>query len=234
MPSAATAPLSFKTERGYYGLRVNPQFEQVLGTIRKPLGIQVPDRKWKWYAMGPYRSFLLDAGMKYHEDEQSKLEFRQSGQALPEDAARIKRSAAGQSPVFDQVHDHGDAMDSKEASDISSQMLQAEQSRHTEHNRRQHLSSTHGPNLGDPTIQAAFDELDEAQVYHSKPAARPTPIKTYYTAPLKQLAAAGQPQAPQFTPFGQLNLGEPHRVRPAKPSRGQSNDYETVRDSIKD
>ena len=59
--TAKTAPLSFTSETGYYGLRVNPTFDEVLRTIRKPLGIPVPDRSAKWYANSPYRSLLLDA-----------------------------------------------------------------------------------------------------------------------------------------------------------------------------
>ena len=62
-----TAPLSYTSTFGYYGLRVNPTFEQVLGTIRKPLRIPLPDRRAKWYANSPYRALLDDAGKKFEE-----------------------------------------------------------------------------------------------------------------------------------------------------------------------
>ena len=48
------APLSYTSTFGYYGLRVNPTFEQVIGTVRKPLRIPLPDRRAKWYANSPY------------------------------------------------------------------------------------------------------------------------------------------------------------------------------------
>ena len=39
------APLSYENHFGYYGLRVNPTFEQVIGTVDKPLRIPLPDRR---------------------------------------------------------------------------------------------------------------------------------------------------------------------------------------------
>ena len=227
-------PLNYSTQHAYYGLRVEPTFEQVLGTARKPLNIPVPDRKYKWYALGPYRSFILDAEAKYNDHEHSSINFRQAGHEVPEAAARVQPSAAGADPAFDQIHAHGVAMDAENARNVTRQLMHDEQSRKTEHNRSEHLYQTYGPNLGDPTIQAAFDELDAAQVYHSKPAPRPVPIKSYYLAPVRHFVATGQPQAPQFMPFGELNLGDPHRVRPAKPTPGQSSDYETLKEAVKD
>ena len=42
------ASLSFTDEKGYYGLRVNPTYEEILQTIRKPLRVPVPQRSAKW------------------------------------------------------------------------------------------------------------------------------------------------------------------------------------------
>ena len=47
------APLSYTSQLGYYDLRVNPTLEQVVGTVQKPLGIPLPQRTDKWYALGP-------------------------------------------------------------------------------------------------------------------------------------------------------------------------------------
>ena len=55
------APLSYKNQLGYYGLRINPTSDQVLKTVRNPLRIPLPDRRAKWYALSPYRAFILDA-----------------------------------------------------------------------------------------------------------------------------------------------------------------------------
>ena len=76
-----TAPLSYKSEYGYYGLRVNPTFEQVVATVRKPLRIPLPDRKAKWYALSPYRGLILDASeraMGYDRKARVRLCCRQA------------------------------------------------------------------------------------------------------------------------------------------------------------
>ena len=232
MVGKSVAPLSYTSQFGYYGLRVNPTFEQVLKTVRKPLRIPLPDRHAKWYALGPYRSLILDAEAKYNDYQHSHIDFQQSGHEINEAAARVRRSDAGGDPVFPQIHAQGEAMDAQRAHEAASQLMEIERRRQTEHNRSQVLYSTHGPNFSDPVIQAAFDELDEHQAYHTKPAARPHPIKSYYMAPVAQWASAGQPQAPEFTPFGELNLNEPHRVRAGTFRLGHATGYDRLRDSV--
>ena len=64
-----TAPLSFTDQTGYYGLRVSPSFDKILGTVRNPLRIPLPDRSAKWYALSPYRALILDAAQKYNDYE---------------------------------------------------------------------------------------------------------------------------------------------------------------------
>ena len=232
MVGKSVAPLSYTSQFGYYGLRVNPTFEQVLKTVRKPLRIPLPDRHAKWYALGPYRSLILDAEAKYNDYQHSHIDFQQSGHEINEAAARVRRSDAGGDPVFPQLQAQGEAMNAQRAHEAASQLMEIERRRQTEHNRSQVLYSTHGPNFSDPVIQAAFDELDEHQAYHTKPAARPHPIKSYYMAPVAQWASAGQPQAPEFTPFGELNLGEPHRIRAGKLTLGHATGYDRLRDSV--
>ena len=232
MVRKSVAPLSYTSQFGYYGLRVNPTFEQVLKTVRKPLRIPIPDRHAKWYALGPYRSLILDAEAKYNDYQHAHIDFQQSGHEIPEAAARVRRSDAGADPVFPQLQAQGEAMSAQRAHEAASQLMEIERRRQTEHNRSQVLYSTHGPNFSDPVIQAAFDELDEHQAYHTKPAARPHPIKSYYMAPVAQWASAGQPQAPEFTPFGELNLNEPHRVRAGTFRLGHATGYDRLRDSV--
>ena len=125
-------------------------------------------------------------------------------------------------------------MENHHQAHVASQTLQADRSRQTEQNRTQVLYETHAHNLGDPVIQAYLDELDEAQASYSKPAPRPQPIKSYQLEPIGQWAAAGQPQAPEFTPFGELNLAEPHRVHAANPHVGQATSYERLKESVAD
>ena len=76
------APLSYKSEYGYYGLRVNPSYDQVLGTVRKPLGIPLPERKAKWYALGPYRDLLLHAQERIDAAEESAINYRKTSKLV--------------------------------------------------------------------------------------------------------------------------------------------------------
>ena len=55
------ATLSYREKFGWYNLRVQPGFEQVLGSLRNSLHIPIPDRSAKWEALSPYRALLLDA-----------------------------------------------------------------------------------------------------------------------------------------------------------------------------
>ena len=81
------ASLSFTDEKGYYGLRVNPTYDEILQTIRKPLHIPLPQRSAKWYALSPYQALLLDAEEKYNDYEHANLDYNNSGAELPRRAA---------------------------------------------------------------------------------------------------------------------------------------------------
>ena len=96
--SIVKVKLSFTSQFGYFGLRVNPTFDQVLRTVRKPLRIPQPDRAAKWYALSAERSAILDAEDKYQDYEHTLIDYRRSGQELPESAARVRRSDAGLDP----------------------------------------------------------------------------------------------------------------------------------------
>ena len=50
-----TAQLSYTDTKGYYGLRVEPSYEQMLRSLKKEIRIPQPDRSAKWVALGPYR-----------------------------------------------------------------------------------------------------------------------------------------------------------------------------------
>ena len=67
--------LSYGSQFGYYGLRLNPTLEQVIGSIRKPLRIPLPDRRAKWYALSPYRALILDAEREANDYETALLDY---------------------------------------------------------------------------------------------------------------------------------------------------------------
>lgn len=224
--------LSYTSKFGYYGLRVNPTFDQVVGTVRKPLHIPLPDRKAKWYANSPYRALILDAEEKYQNYERSGIDYRLAGADAPESAARVRPSDAGADPTFDQIDDHHRRMEEQEAIDTSRRLLHEDESRKTAANRREILRLSHGPNRMNPTIEMEHAELETAGVPHYMPKPRTLPPSARFTRPLPQFAAGGQPQAPEFTPFEQLNMGQPDNVRVATLSRSQNVTYERMREFV--
>ena len=228
------APLSYTSQFGYYGLRVNPTFEQAAGTIRKPLRIPLPDRTAKWYALSPYRGLILDAEKKYQDYERASIDYKQSGAQLPEAAARVRHSDAGEDPMFDEVHRHGDAMDAQHAYETAFDLVNEEHRRATEATRSQQLGGTYGPNAMNPTVEANHDELDEAGVPHVMPAPRPPVRRQAWRAPNAQFVAAGQPQAREFQTFEVLSMGQPATVRAGNLTRSQNMTYEAARDFVVD
>ena len=176
------APLSYTSQYGYYHLRVNPTYEQVVGTVRKPLRIPLPDRRAKWYANSVYRAFLEDAGKKFEEVEGAAHMYRESGAELPESAAQVRRSDAGNDQTFDRIHQHGDRMDQNDTYDASYEVTRQEEKRKTLANRREVLSKSYGPNRMDPTIEAAHLELLESNVHHYMPKIRTLPPNAVFQA----------------------------------------------------
>ena len=227
MPSVA--PLSFKSDFGYYGLRVNPSFEQVVGTVRKPLRIPLPDRRAKWLAMGPYRNFIEDAERAYNESIYNATDYRESGAHLPLSAARMGASMAGQDRTFDHYHTQGESLNQQEALEAAFEHFNRDARQRTDADRREHLRRTHGSNSTHPTIYAAHHELAEAGVHHWIPAPRPAPSSSSWQTPTRNMAAAGYPQAPQFAEFGVLNRGQPSSFRPGVVSTTQTPTYERMR-----
>jgi hypothetical protein len=61
------AQLSFTDKKGYYGLTVQPTYEQMLRSLKNEVRIPQPDRSAKWYALGIYRSFLLEQAKRYSQ-----------------------------------------------------------------------------------------------------------------------------------------------------------------------
>ena len=122
-------PLSYTSQFGYYGLRVNPTLEQAIGSLWKPLGIPLPDRAAKWYATSIYRAHILDAAEKGNAHEQATLDYRASGAELPQAAAQVQASAAGDDETFKEVHRQGDAHEQQKAYELAYKTMLAERRR---------------------------------------------------------------------------------------------------------
>jgi len=226
------APLSYKSEYGYYGLRVNPSYDQVLGTVRKPLGIPLPERKAKWYALGPYRDLLLHAQERIDAAEESAINYRKTSKELAESAVRdgVGQSGAAHDPVFEHIHQHGERMEAQDAYETAFDAMSAEHHRETQETRRHQLMHTYAVHHMNPVIEASHDELGEAGVHHYMPEPRqPVPRRVWHT-PNDQQEAFGHPQAPEFPTFETLNMGQPSNVRQATLRPDQNMTYERMRD----
>jgi len=224
-------PLSYKSQTGYYNLRVNPTLEQVVGTVRKPLGIPFPDRAAKWYALGPYRALLLDQQELAAGYDRRSIEYQLSQSKLPEYAAHGQRpSEAGNAPIWDRYDHEHEARQHREAYDHAADMEQADREQQAAHMRRQMLYHGYGVNRMNPMVEAHHDELDEAGVRHNMPAPRMVVPRQGMPAPPREFVAFGQPQAREFPDFGVLNMGAPASVRAATLTPEQNMTYERVRD----
>ena len=118
--------LSYGSQFGYYGLRLNPTLEQVIGSVRKPLRIPLPDRRAKWYALSPYRALILDAEREANDYESATLDYRNSGAHLPEAAAAVRPSDAGEDHSFRRIDEHHRAIALQSAYETAYQTMDKE------------------------------------------------------------------------------------------------------------
>ena len=164
--------LSFPSHFGYYGLRVNPTFDQVAGTVRKPLRVPVPDRRAKYYALSPYRALILDAEQKYNNYESASIEYRNSGAELPEHAARVHPSDAGMDHSFRRLDDNHSAMAVQNAYETALNAMD-ENKRYRIREKRADTLGIYGPHQMHPVIEAHSQSLSETSVPHLVPGERP-------------------------------------------------------------
>ena len=106
---------------------MNRTLDQVMGMKRQDKALPLPDRSAKWTALSWYRALLFDAGRRF-EEEGAAHQYRESGAELPEAAARVRPSDAGQDPMFDRIDDHHDRTQQNKAYELASVM---------QHQRRQ-------------------------------------------------------------------------------------------------
>jgi hypothetical protein len=224
--------LSFPSQFGYYNLRVNPTLEQVAGTVRKPLRIELPDRKAKWYALSPYRALILDAEQKFNQSESAGIEYRNSGAELPESAARARPSEAAGDHSFRRIEENHHAINAQNAYETAQHVIEQKKRYRIRQKRSATLSAQSGPNHMNPVVEAHSRSLAETGMPHIVPGERPRAPSGSYPAPHPLLAAAGQPQAEEFPAFELLNMGQPANVLAATLSQNENLTYEQVRDFV--
>ena len=172
----------------------------------------------------------MDAGRRFEEVEGAAHQYRESGAELPEAAARVRPSEAGQDPAFDRIHEQDDRMKQNEAYELAAAMKHEGHKRQTAAARRDQLRLMYGPNKMNSVIEAHHDELQEANVPHVMPAPRLPPCVKVWKAPPPQYIASGQLQAPEFSTYEMLNLGQVADIKSATLTLDQAMTYERVRE----
>ena len=166
-----TAQLSYQDQKGYYGLVVEPSYDQMLRSLRKEIRIPQPDRSAKWYATGIYRAFLLEQAKRYNDAQRKDLEYDATGAQLPRAAENGQQeSMAGTDDTWNRQEQFNSNLNAEEARRVADDALAAEQRMQANQMRRQQLAA-YGPSAGHWTVDAHSKDLEDRSI----PLARPTP-----------------------------------------------------------
>ena len=227
-----TAQLSYQDNKGYYGLLVEPSYEQMLRSLKKEIRIPQPDRSAKWYATGIYRSFLLEQAKRFNDAQRKDLDYDQSGAHLPAAAERgAQNSMAGTDDVWNRQEQFNINLDAEEARRVAEGALSAERRHQANSMRRQQLSA-YGPSAGHWTVDAHDRDLEDRSIPHAAPTPKLAMPAGKWQAHPNEFIAAGQPQAAEFPTFEQLNLGQDVRYKLGRPAPLDVNrNYQQLREN---
>jgi hypothetical protein len=226
------AQLSYQDRFGYYGLRVNPSYDQMLRSLKKEVRIPQPDRSAKWYATGPFRAFLLEQAKRFGDAQRKDLEYDATGAQLPAAAERAQQgSMAGTDDTWNRQEQFSSNLDAEEARRAAEDAMASEQRAQANKMRRQQLSS-YGPVAGHWTVDAHDKDLADRSIPHAAPLPKLTmPAGRWQAAP-NEYIAAGQPQAQEFPTYEQLNLGYDKRYKLGRPAPLDINrNYQQLREN---
>ena len=224
-----TAELSFADTKGYYGLTVQPSYEQMLRSLKKEIRIPQPDRSAKWYATGMY---LLEQSKRYNDAQRADLDYEDSGAQLPASVARAHEgSMAGSDDTWHRQEQFNSNLNAEEARRIAEAALEAERKAQANRMRREQLSA-YGPSSGHWTVEAHHVDLEERGIPHSAPMPKLTMPAGQWQASPNEYMAAGQPQAAEFPTFEQLNMGYDKRYKLGRPAALDTNrNYQQLRNN---
>jgi len=228
-----TAQLSYQDQRGYYGLLVEPSYDQMLRSLRKEIRIPQPDRSAKWYATGIYRAFLLEQAKRYNDAQRKDLEYDATGAQLPRAAENGQQeSMAGTDDTWNRQEQFNSNLDAEEARRVAEDALATEQKLQANQMRRQQLSA-YGPSAGHWTVDAHSKDLEDRSIPHAKPTPPMAMPAGQWRAPPNEFIAAGQPQATEFPTYEQLNMGQDARYKLGRPAPLDVNkNYQQLRENV--
>ena len=228
-----TAQLSYTDQKGYYGLLVEPTYEQMLKSLRKEIRIPQPDRSAKWYALGPYRAFLLEQAKRYNDNQRKDLEYDATDAHLPADAHRgAQESMQGTDDTWNRQEQFNSNLDSEEARRLAEDALASQQKQQANQMRRQQLSAAYMPNSGHWTVDAHHKDLEDRSIPHAAPMPKLAVPAGKWLASPNEYISAGQPQATEFPTFEQLNQGQDARYKLGRPAPLDVNkNYQQLREN---
>lgn len=226
------AQLNYQLQRGYYGLVVEPSYNELLQSLEKKIRIPQPDRNAKYYALGPYRAFLLEQAKRFNDALREDLEYDDTGTHLPAAAVRARYgSMAGTDDTWNRQEQFASNLNAEEARRIAQDALAAEQKQQTNQMRWQQLSA-YGPSSGHWTVEAHHQDLEYTGIPHAAPMPKLAMPAGKWQSPPKEYASAGHPQAAEFPTYEQLNMGQDARFKLGRPAPLDVNkNYQQLREN---
>ena len=225
------AQLSYADTKGYYGLTVMPSYDTMLRSLKKPIRIHQPDRSAKYYALGPYRAFLLEQAKRYNDHEREALDYDAGDAELPRAAALGHQgAAAGNDDYFHRSDQFNANLNAEEARRLAEGAMAAERKRQANQVRRLQLSS-YGPSSGHWVVDAHDKDLEHQGVPHAKklpPMAMPA---GQWKSPPTEYIATGVPQAQEFPTFEQLNGLHEATYKLGRPAPEVNKNYQQLREN---
>lgn len=227
-----TAQLSYQDQKGYYGLLVEPSYDQMLRSLKNEVRIPQPDRSAKWYALGPYRAFLLEQAKRFNDNQRKDLEYDASGAQLPAAAERgAPESMAGTDDSWNRQEQFNSNLDAEEARRVAEAALASERRQQANQMRRAQLSA-YGPSSGHWTVDAHHQDLDYRGIPHPAPMPKMAMPAGRWQASPNEYISDGQPQATEFPTYEQLNLGQDKRYKLGRPAPGINKNYQQLRENL--
>ena len=226
------AQLSFTDRKGYYGLTVMPSYNEMLRSLKNEVRIPQPDRSAKWYALGPYRAFLLEQAKRYNDSQRKDLEYDATGAHLPAAADRgHEESMAGTDDTWNRQEQFSSNLNTEEARRIAEDAMASEKKAQANQMRRQQLSA-YGPSAGHWTITAHHEDLEYRGVPHAAPMPKMAMPAGKWQAPPTEYITTGQAMPTEFPTYEQLNLGYDKRFKLGRPAPlDQNRNYQQLRDA---
>ena len=219
----------YKDKTGYFGLRVNPSYEEMLNVVRKGSRVAVPDRQATWYANSIYRDFLLKTNRAINEHQQDTLAYQNSEHHLPMEAQRLQEgSQAAKDEAWNKHVVIQNNLDMEVAAHIANEAMIAEKRQEAEATRSYQLAFA-GPTTIHPVIDAHSFDLQKQQVEHVVPVPKLQTPKIKWPEAVGNVICAGFPPVKEFPTFEAKNLQQDRRFHATVPSLKANLSYDELR-----